>query len=74
MVIWHVFDDLCDEMKMYNIDKKTPFRYRRGSKIKELKTLLIKYMKMMKTRISLVYWDVADSPLVQTNETISQGQ
>ena len=30
MVIWHVFNDLCDEMKMYNIDKKTPFRYRRG--------------------------------------------
>ncbi|CAB4025948.1 Hypothetical predicted protein [Paramuricea clavata] len=32
MVIWHVFDELCDEMKKYNIDKKTPFRYRRGVK------------------------------------------
>ncbi|XP_028408781.1 protein canopy homolog 4-like [Dendronephthya gigantea] len=32
MVIWHVFDELCAEMKKYNIDKKTPFRYRRGVK------------------------------------------
>jgi hypothetical protein len=34
MVIWHVFDELCDEMKKYNIDKKTPFRYRRGGRMR----------------------------------------
>ena len=33
MVIWHVFDELCDEMKKYNIDKRTPFRYRRGGRM-----------------------------------------